>query len=302
LRVEGNDSAFQFAGRLLSGGLASEADRARALRELSTTELGRAAWLLRSLPDSTEVASRIYDELERRRGLGGSTAAESSYVTRQRTRVAAQRGHLRTAYSIAGEGIAEWDPAQYAFLARLGHVPRDSAQRTFGRWLRSNDVSRAKYALAWWGSERDTASISALISMIQRSSRASTDAAWRVNALYAASAAQAYLALARPDSNAAELLFAALPDTLCGGRCIGDQLTRAELLARRGKWREAAVVLDRHPPSLGFQSVFEVLWVVRRGRVAAALGDSATAFRNQRYAEAMWRSADPELSRVARQP
>ena len=92
-------------------------------------------------------------------------------------------------------------------------------------------------------------------------------------------------------------------------RRFGDR--RAQLLAAKGRDREAAAVLNREPGNAGDPR--SLLWQLERGRVNERLGNRADALSAFRRVATMWRNADPEmkpyaeeaqaaLERLAREP
>jgi hypothetical protein len=113
---------------------------------------------------------------------------------------------------------------------------------------------------------------------------------------YAAASLEGYVALARRDTTAALARFSAMPDSLCPF-CWVPSLTRAQLLAAKGRDREAAALLNREV--LAGADARVNLWQLERGRVNERLGNRADALSAYRRVATMWRNADPELKPYA---
>jgi len=115
---------------------------------------------------------------------------------------------------------------------------------------------------------------------------------------YVTRSSEAYLSLARGDSTAALRQFEALPDTACFSYCELDALVRVQLLAARGRNRDAATRLERTPGDgdFGFGiTPVRVLWELERGRVRERLGQRDAALAAYAFVAAVWAHADPEL-------
>jgi len=176
--------------------------------------------------------------------------------------------------------------------ALLGVVPAAAIAPVYTRALARGEMQEVARALAWWGAQRDTAS---LREVERRAGAAEGDEVVRQRARYAALGASAYLALARGDSGAALERLLALPDSLCPA-CYLERLRRAELLVALGRDREAARLLSSELPTFTLTTFpSTVLWTLLRGRAAERLGDRETAVDAYGWVAAMWRDADPEL-------
>ncbi len=259
-------------------------------RQLDTVPLHalETAWqMLRRLPDSRETALHLARLLAGPR-LPETASQTDSIVARQQ--LAAQlswRGHGHQAAAVAGGGSR-----LFSDLARLGFIPRDSAARVFAGWL-EGAPSRLKYALPWWATEGDTASLRTAGDRLNAhlSDKRATIGSVRT-ANYAIAAAIAYQALARRDTAAALASFLALPDSLCAD-CFHDRLVRSRLQASRGQLREAFEALGERLPVLLTST--EIVFALERGRVAQRLGDTEEATKAYTLVAQAWLNADPEL-------
>ena len=111
-------------------------------------------------------------------------------------------------------------------------------------------------------------------------------------------AAAAYLALARGDSTAALVAFAALPRAV--GAVFVEQLTYARLLAAAGREAEAFAVLERGFP-WPHPSLTKGFWELERARLAEKLGHRDVATSSYGVVAGLWRHADPELQPYVRE-
>ena len=291
---------MQLVAQLLDSTQARARELARRLDTASADLISEVAMLLRRWPDSTETAVQLYRSLDRGRHYNRVPLADSLRVQRWRFRVLSLRGHLREAYGRAREQAAEWSPADYVQLVMLGIVPPDVGDATFRQWLRDGDVRRAMLALSWWAERRDAAAMQTFLrqsdSLVGTASAAAPVADIR---LYGVAAARGYLALLRGDTADAIRRFAELPDSLCESEwCSADWLIRARLLATRGRERDAAAMLDQHPPILDYASILEPLWTLERARLAERIGDRDEAIEHYTFVADLWMHADSEVQRA----
>jgi len=259
-------------------------------------------------PDADEAGVRLLRVLTTgRRGAGVSTdTASTRYLLATELMY---RGHLREARALLGPRFT----APFAELAALGVVPADSAATAFDRWLRStNDrvdtgdppwvarCYRSFLAAGWWAQRRDTTALLRLMHRGDSVAKVARGVGELVDARADERLAGAALALARRDTTEALRQFLAFPDSLCT-RMYGSlspslaplNTVRFQLLAAKGRDREAALVLDRQvtlPLTVG-----SVLATLERAHVAERLGDRATAVQKYRLVVDVWRNADPEL-------
>ena len=210
------------------------------------------------------------------------------------------RGHLHEAYELIAPTLPEYEHRTqrddvFASAALLGGVPREVAARTFAHAL-AHDALPPSWALPWWAAQGDSVSIRRFLTRIDSLLHAARP--WGGHTLWEnrRSAALGYLALVRQDSTEAARRFDAMPDSLGDWRWYVPEydLTRARLLAARGRERDALVVLERRPAPFAALAV-EGIWALERGRIAARLGDRAQALTAFRFVTEVWRHADPEL-------
>jgi tetratricopeptide (TPR) repeat protein len=256
-----------------------------------------AAW-----PDSNETAVRLGRALVASRRsvvpLFNGVRFRNFFLAR----ALADRGHLAESYRIASaSGLGDLLPpsAGAGQLAPLGGVPPESASAIYGRWLKNPPLRQPPRAISfgfnvsvfsalpWWAAARDTTSLAAfghVMDTLARSSNASTRPWLR----YGSSSARAYIALARRDTTEALRRFLALPDTVCP--CTYDQIVTTQLLTARGRYAEAAAILDHQMPL-----VATGLWNLQRGRVLERLGRREEALKAYASVAERWAHADPEL-------
>jgi len=113
---------------------------------------------------------------------------------------------------------------------------------------------------------------------------------------YAIVSERAYLALARGDSAEALRLFDARPDSASYGGGALDNLVHAQLLAVRGRARDAETLLER--PQVGFNpgmSPLEIMRALETGRVNEQLGNRDRAIEGYALVVRAWSNADAEL-------
>jgi serine/threonine protein kinase/tetratricopeptide (TPR) repeat protein len=268
---------------LLDAERADDPDTDSALAALSLEGLFQTWYDLKWWPDPDEAAVRVARSwAEREESLGGR---ETLAVT------LAYRGHLREALDLEGDQL----PALYASLVRLGAVQRDSAAAVFAGWLDDGNGLGIYQALSWWMQQRDTASLQRA-AVRWDSLSVELPLKRRPRQEDAARVARAYLALARGDTVEALQRLADIPNWPQCYYCYDVQLTRARVLARLGRDREAAELLDHMPFERQFAPASEaVVAALERGRVHERLGNRDAAIRAFSYVVDAWRYADPEL-------
>ena len=218
-------------------------------------------------------------------------AADSGTIPRdQAAFLFAVRGRLREA-----RDYGPANPLALGMSAMVGLMPQDSARAYFQRVLTTPNQGVPDFAMLWWTTQRDTASLRQFGQVLARGQTAAP-AFFRPVIRYTSAALEAYMALARGDTATALTRFSALPDSLCPF-CWAPSLTRAQLLAARGRDREAAAVLNREPGNQGDPR--SILWQLERGRVNERLGNRSEALTAYRRVATIWRHADPELKPYA---
>jgi len=281
--------------RLLDPAAAGSAMTARLVDSIPMHGLMLAIGVVAKFPDSAETAIRLAREHERRILL--TRPADSAQARATLAFSLAFRGHLRAAYQTGARQFG----SLFAQLALLGAVPADSAEAVFREWIGPQRRYPLWWALPWWTARRDTAGILSVRRWAEtglRSLADTTPAFVKEILTYVTQSARAYLTLAQGDTVRALRQFQALPDTACFGSCDLDLLVRAQLLAARGRDRDAATWLDRQPGEGGLgqgTSPVRVLWELERGRVHERLGNRDTAVTAYAFVAAVWAHADPGL-------
>jgi eukaryotic-like serine/threonine-protein kinase len=201
------------------------------------------------------------------------------------------RGRVREALEIAPE-----NDFVKGMMAFAGIMPADSAE-TFMTQLavKPQAGDAVSFTTLWWTMRGDTTALRQQGQRLQASS-AQVPAPFKRLLRYQVAAIEAFRTLARRDTTAALERFAALPDTLCPFCWLGS-LTYAQLLSARGRFREAAAVLNHEPANGGDPR--GVLWQLERGRVNERLGNRAEALTAYRRVATLWQKADPELKTYA---
>ncbi len=293
--------ALRLLDALLDPNRAMSSDVTRLLDTLSGDALWHAGFTVMRWADSAETQLRVGRALAAARH--GFLYTDSTVRNWAFALPLAYRGHLREAYAnlrLDGGLISD---VTFAELAQLGGAPRDSATAVFRRWLRGSDFATARTvrwsgevpesALGWWAEIGDTASIHELARRIDSGIRSVRNPGGKSFLRYGAAAAQAYLALARHDTADALRRFATVPDSLCIG-CYLERLTRARLLAARGRDGEALRLLETRV-HVGELLPSEVSWALERARVNERLGNRDRAIRDYSFVARVWVNADPSL-------
>ena len=273
-------------------------------------ELRQATFTLAHLPDSAELAIRAARVKLSVKAHPGE-ADQAPDVRREfLAGYLAHRGHL----AASSELFRRTDDlrlytAIYGEMALLAGPAADSARATLRRWLPIRPLwtppgdyeggpSALHYGLPTWAAQRDSAALRRFAGRADSAARTLSSPLGREFAIYSRDAAQAYLALCRGDSAEALRRFAALPHDLYWG--VLDQWVESQLLASRGRDREAIAILDRGLP-YSWVSPLRVVWALERARVAERLGDRGKALEGYQYVADTWRHADPELEPYMRE-
>ncbi len=263
--------------------------RAYALIDTVQADVMQAMWgFVHGLTDSVETATRITRRLAR--------------TDPNRTRILvwqlSARGQLQEAYEILRDRAVGGYFAQYLFaeLALLGGVPDATAAERFERWLTARDWGALVHAVPWWADTGDTLSITRMI----RAARAvmgeeATEPMTRAWLTYRVPEAEAYLALAHRDQDAALRAFERLPEPRCS-YCFWERLTKARLLAAAGRDAEAVRILDGMYVPWGAIRPADGLWTLERARAHERLGNTERAIYDYGRLIDMWRYADSTLS------
>jgi len=294
------DGSSRLLDGLLDPNRARLPEMARMLDTSSADALAGAAVSIMRWEDSAQTQLRVARAFHAARH--GFRYADPSLRDWGLAYTLAYRGRLHEAYANLRRSGALLSDVLFAELAMLGGVPQDSATAMFRHWLHDRKFGTGvvprwsgevlEGALGWWAEIGDTGSIRTLARRFDagRPERGTFRQ-------YAAAAAPAYLALARHDTSEALGRFALVSDSLCFG-CYLERLTRARLLALRGRDAEALRLLDTRVYAIGELLPSEVSWALERARVNERLGYRDRAVRDYSFVTRMWAHADSTLQPV----
>ena len=273
-------------------------------------ELRQASYYLNHLPDSAELGIRAARAKVDYVARPGESEQDPDIRREFLAGYLAHRGHLAEASELfRKKDDLKLFTSMYGEMALLAGPSADSAKATLRRWLqdpprrgppeREGAGLRAlHFGLPWWAAQRDTAALRQLAARADSMERAFSSPASRDFAAYSGEAARAYAALARLDTTGAMTRFAALPHDVYWG--VLDRLVESQLLAARGRDREAGTILNRGLPSF-WVSPLRVMWSLERARVAERLGERTKAADGYAYVVNAWRHADPALEPYVRE-
>ncbi len=323
LEAEGIDAGLRYARRYLALNAADaneplarlviarlgrppDSIAARRVADSATPQgLGMAAVALSVVPDSGGTERWLGQTLARRIGLmtpvwpapQNQGPPSAAFILDGLFR----RGHLHQAWSnISGfaggrslSAVLNGPATILLSLAELNVMPTaivDSVLRT--DYNMKHGWSRI--GLRWWAERGDTVDLVRFLAV--RGARVGhADSMDLQPAAYDAAAIRGYLALARHDTADALRRFGSLPDTLCGGRCLLDAITFAELLAGHGRAAAADSLLDRRYTIMVGSGGMYVLQQLALARAAARSGDDRTARDAYERVADFWAAGDPEL-------
>ncbi|NIM52820.1 MAG: protein kinase [Gemmatimonadales bacterium] len=236
-------------------------------------------WWVDSAETNTRVARAWFESTES--GFGRQSLALALTY----------HGHLQQAHSV----ISAQEPALFVVLARLGGVPRDTANAVAAAWLEERNEFGILNAHRWWAEQGDTASLQrALAYWDSLASAGPPEAVPRREDV--ARSGRAYLVLARGDTLLALRLFEAIPNWPNRFYSYYEYFTRARLLSRLGRDREAAYLLDHMPFVRRWSPTTDaIVAALERGRVHERLGNREAAIQAYSMVVDAWRNADPPL-------
>jgi hypothetical protein len=225
------------------------------------------------------------------------TVNDSEFATYATVQALAYRGHVHEALGMTGNQISR------TFVDKPLRVSPDSADRIFRAWASSGSYvpKRLSLAIPWWAAHRDTVRLAAAERWVNGRMRGTGSRAEPMKEVfgYFAQSTKAYTTLARGDTTAALRMFEALPESTCAALCDLDQLTRARLLERAGRFQDASQVLATTPgygwPTTMSFTPERVFWELERGRVRERLGQHEAARRSYEFVAEAWIHADSML-------
>ncbi len=279
------DRRFQLVERLLQSGSSDHQTVVRLLMSMAPDSLLDAAFVLRGSKAGRDRSEAIYKTLLERRDVVGTdveTEVRESFALQlvQSGKVAAAHGVARGRVSLGALYVT-------APLAHMGAIKAGVADSVFFEQITSASRPRVLYALAWFGSRRDSRGLAEFARVFVETPAPGPQAPFR---RYVAGAAAAYQALAKGNTSVALRSFLALPDSLCSALCQPQRVETAKLLLAAGESRAAASLLDRSPPAVG-ADYDQVLWRVTRATAARDDGDIKRA---EREYSAVLESYEPD--------
>jgi eukaryotic-like serine/threonine-protein kinase len=274
--------AMRLAYRLTDPSVARDAESQHTIDTASNYLVSSAADLLAEWPDSAEtVIWMARRALETRAGKGADSLTRRDFLATS----LAQSGHAIESMRTFPDAELE---TQFASLDAMPSSEVDSLMAAF-------DASFLRPGHCWycvvsaWGIRGDT------VRMQRQIKHGESDIKSHPRTRFVLMSLRAWLALALHDTTGATREFAAFPDSLCNG-CGLVFLTRAQLFIARGKYTEAAKVLDERGTKMR-DNVIGTITEFERGRVAEKLGDKPRAREAYAYVADMWQHGDPVFQR-----
>jgi serine/threonine-protein kinase len=274
--------------------LANTAAVEAALKRASASVLLKAYFALYWARDSGEAAIRVARALAASPdSTSSATWLSAGYRRGVLIPVLLYRGHVR-------EAADAWNPGLLGasvLLAELSlvsdRVPQSEEARAYLReQLRAGDLGRSRFGLPVWTSRRDSASIARFARLADSAAKSSTEPGLREQGVYWRAAASAYLTLLRGDSSEALQQFESLPDSLCGGDCHFESVTRLLLQSAAGEYLKVA---EAPGPWSWWPVAREVLVRLEQARAAERLDRRERAISGYKFVAEAWQYADPEL-------
>jgi serine/threonine-protein kinase len=242
--------------------------------------------------DSSETALKLLRALARKPRSSPTFVDDSTLVDTYLPVQLAYRGRMREAYDLIGNRPSRL----FAQFVPFGIIPKDTIQSVYSRWL-AQKAPQTHTALPWWASNRDTLSIKKLIAIYEEEVGKTKDEV-RNMAQYNASAARAFLVLARGDSAGATKAFQELPDSLCL-RCDFDRLETARLLTRAGNLDAADRILRQRLYSA--VTPMEITMAFNRAQLASKTRKPEVGKAASGFVVDAWERGDPEVQPIVTQ-
>jgi serine/threonine-protein kinase len=300
--VDAHADGIRLARLMLDTARSSSLLARRVLDTASADLLSHAIDAVGWWPDSAEAVVQLARRFVDREGSAVPLLADPTFRRFQLALAVAYRGHLREARTVFANSQRRSTTAERLIeLAVLGE-PRKDTKDVLANLTQERvwPPSGVLVALETWAARSDESALRNVARRADSLATAPVEESNRAYGAFLARAARGHLALARRDTNEALRQILALPDTACWPVfCAYPWLTAARLLTSKGRYQEAAQLIDIHMP--GQYAPIVVAWVFERARAAEGLGDRERARRAYAYVADVWRGADPELQPVVAQ-
>ena len=294
----GSSRVMRFAEHVFGLGAAREANIAELIARMTPDELCGAGRMLRHIPDSTEMVRQMARAMLKR-SKGPPQHPQSGCVYTELVEGLQFRGHLQEAYQLASLEAHYLRPTVMMGMEQVGAFPTDSARQTFKRILSLAPRLKIAKLMAWWATDGDTAAITTYLRAYESEVKTAQPEAKAAMLRANASAARAYLLLARRDTAGAVRQYLTGRDTVQA--CWGENRSVfATILTKVARSDEAARLLARRWPGTSNCSsgLDDVMWTLQRARLFDRSGKVREAVREYAFVEAAWRNADVELQPV----
>ena len=294
LHLHPSDGRYRALGLLLSRSNVEQDGGWKLIGAMPHDSALSTAYLLRRWRNSATAAPRLYRDLLSVRGArtGQDTAAARIGLIS----TLLQRGRMRDVRMLGDRTILDLLTMNAVVLTRYGGADPDSLSALAQVWGHSAQPLQLLSAVQWFGYRRDARALRALSEGINTSLRVTGSPRDSVAVAYVRTALRAYLALAEDDSASARTHFAALPDTLCPWTCWPEVERRVEILLASGRFKDAAQLLDRHPPPTSPAAFIELPWLALRSEAARIIGDPATLERFRHSLHDLMQGADSTVT------
>jgi serine/threonine-protein kinase len=272
---------MRLVSRLANPAQAHTAETQAILDTASVAQLQHAAAAMTEWGDSSEAILRVVRAMTANRGAA-DPAVDTMRSRRRLAHVLEGRGHALEAMQMHATN------ANLAQLAMMGAAPVTTADSVLARDMLANRTC-VPCAESLWGVIGDTLRLQWLIHAADSVTKSPHPPPGVGAAPFLVALANAYITLARHDTTRALDAFASLPDSLCHA-CGFGWLTQAQLLTARGRYAEAAALLDETGV---FNDPLGTLVELDRGRVAEKLGDKPRARDAYAFVADIWQHGDP---------
>ena len=276
---------MRLVSRLADPAQAQTAETQAILDTASVAQLQHAAAAMTEWGDSSDAILRVARAMTASRHAG-DPAADTMQLRRRLVHALETRGHALEAIQMHATNLAQ--------LAMMGAAPIAMADSVLSRDMLANRTC-APCVASLWGAVGDTLRLQHMIHMADSVTKSPHPPPGVEAAPFLVALANAYITLARHDTTRALDAFASLPDSLCHA-CGFGWLTQAQLLTARGRYAEAAALLDETGV---FNDPLGTLVELERGRVAEKLGDGVRARDAYAFVADIWQHGDPAFQGYA---